>query len=550
MSLGAFNYQTRESTLLGSVDQLRMRSDGNLYNYLPILSGVGSTGTPVEAEYVSGLSGFPGKMNSYLREINALNAALLRSKRRDYDDNDEKITIKEITNAKKFVNFQRFPGKREVGAVIQADVIFNRFKEGTFTDTNEDFPNNNPVQVIIPLDLAQRARDEYADPPLDSVFNMVRERGASMTDQEINIEAERMKRQAKITAEDNRRAEEQSPIQITPELREKQARDSAERRARNAVGLVQFENAAEKNKNASVKYKWGVDLSVYGGGPGDVTLARDAANFQKLSKLGADGVIGPKTLDAVKVIRQRMIAEGRSAKVPAEILSFVTALQIPGFADPRTSGAVTQEKFEKLKEEGVVKEQLKPSEAIAAYTTKYPDRAKAAGFEVPATPQTTPPATTPRKTGFRLPKPKPSPEKVAQETPDATTSAQNANIVSAKTLKWKTNPAIYPDGPGSAQLVNDIAFIQRKFGIGGASGVMTAGVLDRIKSQQLSGLGAVQADNSDTLSVASRLISGIVFPTFMANINWWYVGAGAVAIAALATALYVTSEDDKPAKTA
>ena len=547
MSIGAFNYQTSESTLLGSVDQLRIRSENNLYNYLPVLSGENTNtdlGVPVQAAYMSGLSGDASKLNAYLREINAMNRALLAAQKRDPDNSDEKITIKDITNAGRFVMFGRAPGKREVGVKITATVTFNRFDESTFPDTNEDFTKS--VEVYLPVDLAQRAREEYDNSPTDADFNLVRQRGASLTDQEIALEVARAKKQAGMSAEANRRAAEEPATKITPGLREKMGRESSERRAKNAVKYVKFEEAAEKNKKSSGKYKWGVDLSVYNGGPGDVRLASDVAAFQKQSKLEADGIVGPKTLDAIKQIRLRMISEGTKAKVPVEILALVTSFKIDGLKDARTGGAVTQEKFEELKKQGVVKEQAKPSQVIAEHANKYPEAAKAAKLTLPdvvkSQPQPQPkPATsrpTPRST---------TTGQTTQPTPAADTgalaSATRANIVSAQTLGWKTNSAVYPEGPASLLLAQDLAFIQRKFGIGGASGVMSPELLDRIKSQQLAGLGAVQADSADTLQVASRLLSGVVMPTlggYVDKSNWWYVGGGAVALAALAAAFYAS----------
>jgi hypothetical protein len=539
MSIGAFNYQTSESTLLGSVDQLRIRADNGLYNYLPVLSGPDmDLGVPVRAAYMSGLGGYASKLNANLREINAMNPALLAAQKRDPDNSDEKITIKDITNAGRFVMFGRAPGKREVGVKITATVTFNRFEEGTFKDTNEDFTKS--VQVYLPMDLAQRAREEYDDSPTDAAFNLVRERGASLTDQEINLEVARAKKQAGMSAEANRRAAEEPATNITPAVRERRGRDSAERRARNAVGLVEYEGAAERNKSASARYKWGVDLSVYNGGPGDVRLARDAANFQKQAKLTSDGIIGPKTLEAVKAIRLRVIAEGRGAKVPVEILPFVNALKIPGLADPRTEGAVDQAKFEQLKTEGVVKEQAKPSEVIQQFGKKYPEQAKATGLVLPTKNKAaTPPA--PRRRPRPRPKTPETPAAGATLTQDQLSAAQRGNIASSKSFGWRTNPGVYPEGPGSALLAEDIAFIQRKFSIGGSPGVMTKSIIDRIQNQQLSGLGAVQADSVSTLDVVSRLLSGVVFGD-TSNINWWYVGGAGLAVAAALAAVALTSK--------
>jgi hypothetical protein len=537
MSIGAFNYQTSESTLLGSVDQLRIRADNGLYNYLPVLSGPDmDLGVPVRAAYMSGLGGYASKLNAYLREINAMNPALLAAQKRDPDNSDEKITIKDITNAGRFVMFGRAPGKREVGVKITSTVTFNRFEEGTFTDTNEDFTKS--VEVYLPMDLAQRAREEYVNSPTDADFNLVRQRGASLTDQEIALEVARAKRQGEMSAEANRRAAEETPINITPAVRERTTRDAAERRARNAVGLVEYEGAAERNKSSSARYKWGVDLSVYNGGPGDVRLARDAATFQKQAQLTSDGIIGPKTLEAVKAIRLRVIAEGRGAKVPVEILSFVNALKIPGLADPRTEGAVDQAKFEQLKTEGVVKEQAKPSEVMQQFVEKYPEHAKATGLVLPTkTTAATPPA--PRRTSpIRRPK---TPAAGATLTRDQLSAAQRGNIASSKSFGWRTNPGVYPEGPGSALLAEDIAFIQRKFSIGGSPGVMAKSIIDRIQNQQLSGLGAVQADSVSTLDVVSRLLSGVVFGD-TSNINWWYVGGAGLAVAAALAAVALTSD--------
>lgn len=539
MSIGSFNYQTSESTLLGSVDQLRIRADNGLYNYLPVLSGPDmDLGVPVRAAYMSGLGGYASKLNAYLREITALNASLLASQKRDPDNSDEKITLKDITNAGRFVMFGRAPGKREVGVKITATVTFNRFDESTFPDTNEDFTKS--VQVYLPMDLAQRAREEYDNSPTDAAFNLVRERGASLTDQEIALELERAKKQAGMSAEANRRAAAEKPINITPAVQKQRGRDSAERRARNAVGLVEYEGAAERNKSSSARYKWGVDLSVYNGGPGDVRLARDAATFQKQAKLTSDGIIGPKTLEAVKAIRLRVIAEGRGAKVPVEILSFVNALKIPGLADPRTEGAVDQAKFEQLKKEGVVKEQAKPSEVIQQFGEKYPEQAKATGLVLPTKNKTaTPPAPRPR------PRPRPktpeTPAAGATLTQDQLSAAQRGNIASSKSFGWRTNPGVYPEGPGSALLAEDIVFIQRKFSIDGSPGVMTKSIIDRIQNQQLSGLGAVQADSVSTLDVVSRLLSGVVFVD-TSNINWWYVGAAGLAVAGALAAVALTSK--------
>jgi hypothetical protein len=535
MSIGAFNYQTSESTLLGSVDQLRIRADNGLYNYLPVLSGPDmDLGVPVRAAYMSGLGGYASKLNAYLRDINALNASLLASQKRDPDNADEKITIKDITNAGRFVMFGRAPGKREVGVKITATVTFNRFEEGTFTDTNEDFTKS--VEVYLPMDLAQRAREEYDNAPTDADFNLVRQRGAALTDQEINLEVARAKKQAEMSAEANRRAAEETPINITPAVRERTTRDAAERRARNAVGLVEYEGAAERNKSSSARYKWGVDLSVYNGGPGDVRLARDAATFQKQAQLTSDGIIGPKTLEAVKAIRLRVIAEGRGAKVPVEILSFVNALKIPGLADPRTEGAVDQAKFEQLKTEGVVKEQAKPSEVMQQFVEKYPEHAKATGLVLPTKTTTVTPPAPRRTTPVVRPK---TPAAGTTLTQDQLSAAQRGNIASSKSFGWRTNPGVYPEGPGSALLAEDIAFIQRKFGIGGSAGVMAKSIIDRIQNQQLVGLGAVQADNISTLDVASRLLNGIVFTS---GVNWWYVGGGAVAVVAALAAVALTSD--------
>ena len=539
MSIGAFNYQTSESTLLGSVDQLRIRSENNLYNYLPVLSGSDvELGVPVQAAYMSGLSGDPSKLRAYTREITNLNGNLLAMQKRDYDNPDEKISIKDISSAGRFVNFGRAKGSRAVSVKITAAVTFNRFEEGTFTDTNEDFTKN--VEIYLPLDLAQRARDEYDDAPDDAAFNLVRSRGAALTDQEIALEVAQLKRQAGLTAEANRRAAEETPIAITPVVRERQARDQAERRARNAVGLVEYEGAAERNKSSSARYKWGVDLSVYGGGPGDVRLARDAAFFQKQAKLTSDGIIGPKTLEAVKAIRLRVLAEGRSATVPVEILSFVNAMKIPGLADPRTAGAVDQAKFEELKQQGVVKEQAKPSEVMQQFVEKYPDQAKATGLVLPKTTTTTqaspPRRRTPSRTTPRVPAPTPAGSTLSTAQLSA---AQRANVASAQAFGWKTNPGVYPEGPSSALLAEDVAFIQRKFGILGTPGVLAKAVIDRIRSQQLAGLGAVTADSPSTLDVASRLISGLVFGGGF-NVNWYYAGAAALGLGALGAVYYAT----------
>jgi hypothetical protein len=299
---------------------------------------------------------------------------------------------------------------------------------------------------------------------------------------------------------------------------------------------VEYEGAAERNKSSSARYKWGVDLSVYNGGPGDVRLARDAATFQKQAQLTSDGIIGPKTLEAVKAIRLRVIAEGRGAKVPVEILSFVNALKIPGLADPRTEGAVDQAKFEQLKTEGVVKEQAKPSEVMQQFVEKYPEHAKATGLVLPTKTTTVTPPAPRRTTPVVRPK---TPAAGTTLTQDQLSAAQRGNIASSKSFGWRTNPGVYPEGPGSALLAEDIAFIQRKFGIGGSAGVMAKSIIDRIQNQQLVGLGAVQADNISTLDVASRLLNGIVFTS---GVNWWYVGGGAVAVVAALAAVALTSD--------
>jgi hypothetical protein len=172
------------------------------------------------------------------------------------------------------------------------------------------------------------------------------------------------------------------------------------------------------------------------------------------------------------------------------------------------------------------------------FVEKYPEHAKATGLVLPTkTTAATPPA--PRRT-TPVVRPK-TPAAGTTLTQDQLSAAQRGNIASSKSFGWRTNPGVYPEGPGSALLAEDIAFIQRKFSIGGSPGVMAKSIIDRIQNQQLSGLGAVQADSVSTLDVVSRLLSGVVFVD-TSNINWWYVGGAGLAVAAALAAVALTSD--------
>lgn len=591
----AFNYQTNESTLLGSIDNLRMPSTSTPLNYMPMLSGVTMPsaaatpatqqeevesdvgnqpslgvmfgGTEINPNYadvldepsdddddpVQGLGEVDPDaaiITPYMREIRVMNAPRLTYSRRNRDDNEEQITLKSVDKLNFFVNFQRLPGKRDVVGTVSANVTLNRKKDefGPF-DTDEDF--TKLMELYVPLKFLSEPQTmaRLTKAPEQAAIDLVRNRGASLTDQELAVELDRLKRQDKLTAEANKAAETKT-VAITPKLRKEMETNRLKTRATNAQKYVAFEAAAEKNKKSSTKYKWGVDLSAYGGGPGDVTLASDAAVFQKQAKLEADGIIGPKTLDAVKVIRVRMLAEGAKAKVAPDILKFVTNLKVPGLADARTAGAVTTEKFEQLKKEGVVKEQAKPSEVIKEYVVKTglkppapPAQIKPINTVPVATPKRSKPADTPvvASTGAAL-------------SPEELNAAITANAESANVLGWSTNPAIYPEGARSPQLALDIVYIQRKFNMGGIPGVLSPDVLTRIKNQQLSGLSGLGTTDTDVMQVASRLLSGVrtsggasapsAGPSsrggLFDNINWWYVGGGVAAIAALGIAFYST----------
>ena len=597
----AFNYQTNESTLLGSIDNLRMPSTSTPLNYMPMLSGVTMPtaaatpsmreeeeevevesdavdqpslgvmfgGTEINPNYadvldepsdddddddddaVQGLGSDSGAavLKPYMREVRVLNAPRLTNYRRKYGDDEEQITLKSVDSINSFVSFSRSPGKREVVGEVAANVTLNRKKDeiGPF-NTDEDFTQS--LNLYVPLKFLSEPTilAGLKNAPEQVAIDLVRNRGASLTEQEIKVELDRLKRQDKLTAEANKAAETKT-VQITPKLRKEMEKDRLKTRATNAQKYVAFEAAAEKNKKSSTKYKWGVDLSAYGGGPGDVTLASDAAVFQKQAKLESDGIIGPKTLDAVKVIRVRMLAEGAKAKVAPDILKFVTNLKVPGLADARTAGAVTTEKFEQLKQEGVVKEQAKPSEVIKEYVAKTgllppapPAQIKYTPFPV-AKPTRSKPAATPvvASTGAAL-------------SPAELNAAITANEASANVLGWSTNPAIYPEGARSPQLALDIVYIQRKFNMGGIPGVLSPDVLTRIQNQQLSGLSGLGTTDTDVMQVASRLMSGVrtsggapapsAAPAsrggLFDNINWWYVGGGVAAIAALGIAFYST----------
>jgi len=599
----AFNYQTNESTLLGSIDNLRMPSTSTPLNYMPMLSGVTMPtaaatpsmreeevevesdavdqpslgvmfgGTEINPNYadvldepsddddddadddaVRGLGSDPESavIQPYMREIRVLNAPRLNNYRRNYGDDEEQISLLSVDRLNSFGKFTRSPGKRDVVGEVSANVTLNRKKDevGPF-NTDEDF--TQLLNLYVPLKFLSEPMilSRLKNAPEQVAIDLVRNRGASLTDQEIKVELDRLKRQDKLTAEANKAAETKT-VQITPKLRKEMEKDRLKTRATNAQKYVAFEAAAEKNKKSSTKYKWGVDLSAYGGGPGDVTLASDAAVFQKQAKLESDGIIGPKTLDAVKVIRVRMLAEGAKAKVAPDILKFVTNLKVPGLADARTAGAVTTEKFEQLKQEGVVKEQAKPSEVIKEYVAKTGLRPPAPPGQIKYTPPSQIKYTPPTRS-------KPAATPVVASTGAALSPAElnaaiTANEASANVLGWSTNPAIYPEGARSPQLALDIVYIQRKFNMGGIPGVLSPDVLTRIKNQQLSGLSGLGTTDTDVMQVASRLMSGVrtsggapapsAAPSsrggLFDNINWWYVGGGVVAIAALGIAFYST----------
>lgn len=541
MSTGSFNYQTTTSTLLGSIDELRIRSEGNMYNWYPTVNGVDTES--LNPGYFQGLGGIENVFAPFLAEITEANRRNLDTRNRtDVSNERQKSRIKAITAVRDpgtSFAFRRRPGSRLLSVVIGADWVRELTVESLipFVDPEVTDYNNSGI-LEIPFEIAYQIRTHLPGNFTKEEFDFVQARGAAMTDQEIELEIARMRRQEKLSEEANNAA----PTQITPESRAAARQSSLETGAKRAQALVPYEAAAERNKASSIKYKWGVDLSVYGGGPGDPALARDAATFQKQRKLEADGIIGKNTLNAVREIRVRAMAEGAKAVIPVEIIKFVNALKIDGLADARTSGGVTQEKFEELKAQGVVKEQAKPSEIVRDYTVKtglvLPDLPKPA--ETPAPVAT--PTTTQAKPRPRIPAKTPvTTSKDSSLTAEQLQNAVKANLVSAATLGWTTSPGVYPEGPRSIQLVRDIAYVQKKYNIRGALGVMNQAVLQRIQNQQLNGLGTVAVDSANNLEVVTRLLNGVITegrsvptarsaPPRESDINWYYVAAGVAAL--------------------
>lgn len=554
MAQDGFNYQTTERTLLGAVDELRIRADNDMPDYMPVFQGVGFGNMPGEPGS-AGDSGFMGMGAVPLSngELSAIAAANPRAVAKDDpDDDDETVTLDAVEKFNDFKRFARRPGGREVGGTVSATITRTKRVKGFISDDVRT--SQNTYEIWIPLNVLEKFREQIARAPEQWAIDLVRARGEALTDQEI--EAER--RQAASQAEQLRKDTELVKAQAPTAAGAKPTAKTAERRgapAKPRASTAEWDAAAKRNVENSRKLEWGVDLSKYGNGPGDPTLARDAIVFQKEYGLTADGIIGPKTLGKIKEIRMRIQQEGPTAKVPPSVLTFVNSIKIKGFADVRTSGALTQTQVEAHArgEEVSLKEEATAQMLIAKREGKEPPKSAPVPKPKPKpTPKPAPkpgpkpapapkPAPKPTPTPAPKPTPKPGPSRFAIQlptvelTPAQLRAAQTANMLSAQRLGWSTNPGVYPKGPGSEQLAKDVAYVQKKYRMPGAPGVITAAMLTRIENQQLAGLGALQVDNAMTAAAASRLLNGVVVKS---KSNWpWIIGIGVVGLGLLGLAV-------------
>lgn len=379
--LEGFDYQTRESTLLGAVEDLRMPGMDDLPDYMETFSGFqgmyptqSNTGnlttfepmgvvqgesesddddeTPQEEpeDEVGGLdifddgdeeddmaagffgfgqfeglsadffdpsfSGFGAVPAANSPEFTAIKQAHEEYLKQYGGRPDFKLIS--IEAFRDFKGFGRQLGSRGVNARVQADITR---EDGTTGKTT--------AEIRVPASIALAYRDSIPNAPPAAYFQVVLERGQAMTDQEIEAELARVKKQANVAAMSN--------------IGEGQSRTrggtTAGKEAK-AKSATKFAAAMKKNVASAAKYGWRVNRDRYSDGPGDAQLAVDTATFQQYSKTPPpfDGIIGKNTINSILTIQKVVAEQGPKAKIDGSIMDYIYAIEVPGSPSLRARG--------------------------------------------------------------------------------------------------------------------------------------------------------------------------------------------------------------------